>query len=75
VISIDVMDSERIVGIFRRTGAIVDRLGFITNRGRVFGPYGGCGGTPFTMNSCILHGIHGRSAATLDSIGFFCSSV
>ena len=56
VISIDVMDSERIVGIFGRTRAIVDMLGFIT---RVFGPYGGCGGTPFTVNSCILCGIHG----------------
>jgi len=75
VINIDVSGGEKIIGIFGRTGAKVDMLGFITNRGRVFGPYGGCGGGPITVNSCHLRGIHGRSGALLDSIGFFCSSV
>ena len=74
-ITINVSQGERVVGVFGRTGSLVDRLGFVTNWGRVFGPYGGCGGVPFKVESCTIKGIHGRSARLLDSIGFFCGSV
>ena len=73
-ININVDDGERIIGVFGRSGSKVDQLGFITNHGRIFGPYGGCGGGPFTVNSCLVRGIFGRSGAALDSIGFFCSN-
>jgi hypothetical protein len=70
---ITLFSSERIIGIFGKTGHLVDQLGFVTNYGRIFGPYGACGGSPFTVNSCELRGIYGKSGALLDSIGFFCS--
>ena len=73
-ITINVSHGERVIGVFGRSAALVDSLGFITNRGRIFGPYGGCGGGPFKVNSCNINGIHGRSATYLDSIGFFCGS-
>lgn len=72
-ITIDVDRGEKIVGVFGRTGSLVDQLGFVTNWGRIHGPYGGCGGAPFTVSSCNIRGIHGRSGGKLDSIGFFCS--
>lgn len=75
VINIDFHGGERITGIFGRKWVLVDTLGFITNRGRIFGPYGGCGGVPFTVNSCHLRGIHGRSTSLLNSIGFSCSNI
>ena len=74
-ITINVSQGERVVGVFGRTGSLVDSLGFVTNKGRIFGPYGGCGGVPFTVNSCKIKGILGRSARLLDSIGFFCGNV
>ena len=75
VIDVNVSGGERIVGIFGRSGGGVDRLGFVTNKGRIFGPYGGCGGGPFTVNSCLLRGIFGRSGSRIDAIGFHCSNV
>ena len=74
-ITIAVSGGERVVGVFGRSAAYVDQLGFVTNWGRIFGPYGGCGGRPFTVNSCNIKGVHGRVAAYVDSIGFFCGSV
>ena len=74
-ITINVSRGERVIGIFGRSGFEVDNLGFITNWGRVFGPYGGCGGGQFTVNSCKVKGIHGRSGMRIDSLGFFCGSV
>ena len=74
-ITINVSRGERVIGVFGRSAALVDSLGFITNWGRIFGPYGGCGGRAFTVHSCKVKGIHGRSAALLDSIGFFCGTV
>ena len=73
-ITINVSRGERVIGFFGRSGADIDNLGFITNWGRIFGPYGGCGGGPFTVNSCNVKGIHGRSGRLLHSIGFFCGS-
>lgn len=74
-INIDVDGGERLVGVFGRSGSSVDQIGFVTNKGKIFGPYGGCGGGPFTVNSCLLRGIFGRSGSRIDSIGFHCSNV
>ena len=73
MIDVNVDGGEKINGIFGKSGSKVDQLGFITNWGRIFGPYGGCGGGNFHVNSCHLCGIIGRSGSLLDSIGFFCS--
>ena len=72
-INIDVDRGERIIGVFGRSGESVDMLGFVTNKGRTFGPYGKCGGLPFTVNGCHLRGLFGRSGGEIDSIGFHCS--
>ena len=72
-IDLDVDGGERINGIFGRSGALIDQLGFVTNKGRMFGPYGGCGGSEFTVNDCEIRGIFGRSGALIDSIGFHCA--
>ena len=73
LINIDINNGEKIIGIFGKNATYVDQLGFITNKGRIFGPYGDCGGDNFHVNSCHIRGIFGRSAAFLDSIGFQCS--
>lgn len=75
VINIDIYNGEKVIGVFGKSAAFVDQLGFITNKGRIFGPYGGCGGWNFNVNSCHIRGIYGRSALYLDSIGFYCSHV
>lgn len=75
VINIDVNRGEKIIGVFGRNGRLVDQLGFVTNKGRIFGPYGSCGGGKFTVNSCEVRGIFGRSGSLIDSIGFFCGTV
>ena len=74
-INIDVANGEKVIGIFGKSAAFVDQIGFITNKGRIFGPYGGCGGRNFHVDSCHIRGVFGRSALYLDSIGFFCSHV
>lgn len=73
VIDVNVNGGEKIIGVFGQSGSLVDRLGFITNHGRIFGPYGGCGGGHFRVNSCHIRGVYGRSGGRIDSIGFFCS--
>ena len=73
-IDIDVDNEERIVAIFGRSYDYLDSLGFITNKGRIFGPYGGTGGTPFKVESCNIGGIYGRSYDWIDSIGFYCNN-
>ena len=72
-IEIDVDGGEQVIGVFGRSGGEVDQLGFVTNKGRIFGPYGGCGGGSFTVNSCLVRGIFGRAGKRIDSIGFSCS--
>ena len=73
-IEIDVDGGERLIGVFGRSGSRVDMLGFVTNKGRIFGPYGGCGGGDFTVSSCLVRGIFGRAGSEIDSIGFHCSN-
>ena len=72
---VDLTGGEEIIGILGRSAVLVDQLGFVTNKGRIFGPYGETGGSDFKVQSCIIRGIFGRSAALLDSIGFQCSNV
>ena len=72
VMDIDVKNKERIIGIFGRSKDYLDQLGFATNKGRILGPYGGCGGNPFNVDSCDIGGIYGRSYDWMDSIGFYC---
>ena len=73
MIDINVDKGEKIVGVFGRSGLELDQLGFITNTGKIFGPYGATGGGPFKVESCVIRGIYGRSGGLIDSIGFRCS--
>lgn len=52
-IDIDVVRGERIIDVFGKSGALVDQLGFITNQGRIFGPYGGSGGKT-SMSTAVM---------------------
>lgn len=75
VIDLDAQGGEYIIAIFGRRGEKLDRLGFVTNRGRVFGDYGGLGGSFFHVNACHVRGIFGRSGDYIDAIGFHCTGV
>lgn len=70
---VDVDNGEKIIGVFGKRGNLLDQIGFVTNKGKIFGPYGGCGGVNFHVSSCHIRGIFGRSGGLVDSIGFFCS--
>ncbi|MEA3016447.1 MAG: hypothetical protein QOI38_1169 [Sphingomonadales bacterium] len=63
---------ESIIAVTGRSGKFVDSLTFLTSDKRVFGPFGGGGGSPFVVNANIL-GFVGRSGTFLDSIGFYTS--
>ena len=73
-IDIDIANGERIVAIVGRSYTYLDQLGFVTSKGRIFGPYGGYGGNPFKVESCNIGGIFGRSYDWIDSIGFYCNA-
>lgn len=69
--SFDLDHGEHISTIFGSAGRAVDSLTFITDRRRVFGPFGGSGGTRFTFPlSGRLVYIFGGSGSRLDRIGF-----
>lgn len=72
-VDIRVDEAERIIGVFGKSGRKVDQIGFVTNFGRVLGPYGGNGGSDFRVDGCNLRGIFGRHGDEIDSIGFHCS--
>jgi hypothetical protein len=71
-------DDERICGVTVRCGEYVDSLAFITYRMfnlaglRRYGPFGGPGGTAFTILSPHIRELFGRSGTQLDAIGFRC---
>ncbi len=75
VININVDQGERIIGVFGKTGRLVDNLGFFTNKGRVFGPYGGKGGGDFSVHLCPVRGIFGKTGSLVDNIGFYCGKL
>ena len=74
VLEIDVDNGEYVTDVFGRSGRLVDKLWFLTNKGRVLGPVGGDGGVLF-HESCRLRGFFGRAGKMLDAIGFYCSGV
>ncbi len=74
IVNIDVDNDEKIVSIFGRSGRMIDNIGFVTNFGTIFGPYGGNGGKAFTVNHCLLRGFFGREGSKIDSLGFYCST-
>ncbi len=53
---------------------MIDQIGFVTDHGRVYGPYGGHGGAAFHVYACKLPGITGRYGSNLDQIGFLCAN-
>jgi hypothetical protein len=68
MISLD--SDEYITTVAGRSGTLVDQLTFFTNKGRVYGPYGGSGGTPFsTTVSDGIKGFYGQSGSLVDKIG------
>lgn len=71
------ISTQRIVGVFGRSGALLDRIGFVledlVTRDQVtFGPFGGRGGRAFRVDAEI-HGFVGRSGDLIDAIGFYSS--
>ena len=62
---------EYITRIDGRSGTKTDQLKFTTNKGTVYGPFGGSGGTAFAISEVKVGGFFGRSGSELDDIGFF----
>ncbi|POZ59936.1 jacalin-like lectin [Chromobacterium alticapitis] len=69
--SIVLAGNEYIVRVDGRSGSRVDQLSFTTNLGNVYGPYGGSGGSAFSLSGTHIGGFFGRSGSELDSVGFF----
>lgn len=71
---IDLANHEYVVRVDGRSGALLDQIKFTTNRGRVFGPYGGNGGAPFSVDfskdKLALLCFYGRSGSLIDQLGF-----
>lgn len=70
-VSFELAPNEQIVAISGSAGDFVDSLKFTTSLGKVWGPYGGSGGAPFSINGANVGGIFGRSGQFLDAIGFY----
>lgn len=66
---INLKPNEAIVRVEGRSGQFVDQLTFHTNLGNKFGPYGGDGGSPFTLSGLCAGGFVGRSGKFLDAFG------
>merc|ERR1712213_247432 len=66
----DIDTDERISIVQGRAYSEIDQLEFITNKGKVCGPYGGNGGNAWvsTHAGCFLSYISGRSYNRLDAI-------
>ena len=65
---------ERIIRIDGRSGVLLDQLTFTTNQGRTLGPYGGSGGSEFTIDNCEPRGVFGYTLSNVvDQIGFYCA--
>ena len=64
--------NEKITAVRGRYGRVIDQIEFVTNEGKVCGPYGGNGGRHFSKSipgyhlSCIF----GRSGRSVDQIAF-----
>jgi hypothetical protein len=64
-------EGEFINRIEGRSGDEIDQLTFFTNQGHKYGPYGGNGGSPFTLADLKVGGFWGRSEERLDAFGAF----
>lgn len=62
---------EIIIAVQGRAGASLDQIAFVTNK-RTLGPYGGNGGSPFSVEfrGCALQYLFGRAGEFIDQIGF-----
>jgi len=69
--SFDLEDGEYINRIELRSGSAVDSLTFYTSSGNKYGPYGGSGGSPYTIVAGPINGFFGRSGSRLDAFGAF----
>jgi hypothetical protein len=60
---------EQIITVFGRAGGNLDSIGFITDKGNTYGPWGGPGGYPYSQEGTVV-GFHGGlDDAPLTSIG------
>lgn len=69
---IDLGEDEYIIAVNGQSGSLVDQLTFVTNKRRVFGPYGGSGGNKFTIRlprAAKVIGFRGRSDQAIDRFG------
>ena len=68
-------DDEKIVKVIPKTGYMIDNLEFHTNKGKVYGPYGGSGGglndddVPPEGRDGFLSGIRGDIVDVEGSLG------
>jgi hypothetical protein len=65
-------DDEFINKVDLRSGARLDQITFHTSKGVIYGPYGGSGGSPNSVDfgSNVLQYFFGRSGSRMDAIGF-----
>jgi hypothetical protein len=65
-------DDEFINKVDLRSGARLDQITFHTSKGVTYGPYGGSGGSPHSVDfsSNVLQYFFGRSGSRMDAIGF-----
>lgn len=64
---------EYVVRVDYRSGDRIDSIGFVTNRGRSFGPYGGKGGSPGSYSVTAgesLGCMSGRAGKSIDQLIF-----
>lgn len=62
---------EYIVRVDYRSGSMLDAIGFVTNKGRTFGPFGGGGGSPHSYSVTPgekLGCMYGRAGSSIDQI-------
>ncbi|MFZ6863077.1 jacalin-like lectin [Undibacterium sp. Ji67W] len=65
-------DDEFVNKIDIRSGSELDQITFHTSKGVTYGPYGGSGGDPRTVDfgNDVLQYFFGRSGARIDALGF-----
>lgn len=65
-------DDEFVTKIDLRSGSRLDQISFHTSKGVTYGPYGGSGGSPQSVDfgSNVLQYFFGRSGSRMDAIGF-----
>ncbi len=71
--TVTLASDEQITGVNLRTGSVMDSIGFTTNKGNTYGPWGGTGGDPFRLEGPVygFYGGHARwgGCVPLSSLG------